>query len=185
MPLHLALFLLPLVPLAAAAEGIDDLAVYSAPENWAVERDTVSADPKTRWTFGRHVLTVKLLGGPGSRYASPAEYLDGFEARTLGAPAVRVGTATAAGAPLYEHRYPIDLGDPHEASPAAPVLAREEFCLVPAGKRFFALSYAYEAVIPDPRMDGGAFWRQFLKGFSLKKRPPQLRTGPPPAQKKP
>ena len=178
--LRLAAFLLSFAPLSArAAEGIDDLARFSAPENWAVERDTVSADPKSRWTFGRHVLTVKLFGGPGSEYETPAAFLDGFGARTMGAPAVRIGTATAAGAPLYEYRYPVELGDPHAASPVPPVLARAEVCLIPAGKRFFAVSYAYEAIIPDPRLNGQGFWRDFLKGFKLKKTQTPRRAGTP------
>lgn len=151
------------------ASDIDALARFQLPKGWEVEK-RAGADPSLRATQGRHVLRIRLYGGPGSRYDGPEKFLSGFEAMTMGRPVEKTGEAKVGGlsTPLYRHGYPIALGDPHMVESGPPKLALERFCLVAAGKRFFVLSYAYESAIPDPGGDGEKAWEAFLKGFSLR-----------------
>lgn len=149
---------------------IEALALFSLPSGWEVEKGS-GADPSLRASRGRHVLRVRLFGGPKSRYDAPAKYLAGLEATTMGRPPERAGTAKVGDkeVPLYRHGYPIELGDPHMVSPEPPKLAKEHFVLVPAGKRFFVLSYAFESSIPEPSGEGEKAWEEFLKSFSLRR----------------
>lgn len=177
------LLILPLLLLAAAAPGgkekaavkttekISDFAAYAAPEGWAAEEKIEQGDPQARLERGMHVITVRLAGGPGSRYKSPAEFQGGFEARSLGGkPAEKARTAVVAGARVmvYKRKVPVALPPPDESGPAS--MTEEEFCVVPAGKRFFILTYAYGDTTPDPSFDGEKAWGEFLKAFKMKKR---------------
>ncbi len=146
---------------------IESLASFTLPPGWEVEKGA-GPDPSLRASRGRHLLRVRLFGGPKSRYDAPAKYLTGLESTTMGRPPERDGSAKVAGGelPVYRHGYPIELGDPHLVSPDSPKLATERFVLVPAGKRFFVLSYAFESSIPDPSGDGTKAWEAFLKGFA-------------------
>lgn len=151
------------------ASDIEALARFKLPKGWEVEK-RAGADPSLRVTRGRHVLRIRLYGGSGSRYAGPENFISGFEAMTMGHATEKIGEAKVGGLslPLYRHGYPIDLGDPHQVNPGPPKLAKERFCLVPAGKRFFVLSYAHESAIPDPSGAGERAWQEFLEGFSLR-----------------
>ncbi len=149
---------------------IDALAVFKLPADWTVEKGS-GADPSLRVSRGRHLLRVRLFGGAKSRYDAPSKYLTGLEATTMGRPPEQSGTAAVAGkeVPVYRHGYPIELGDPHMVSPDPPKLAKERFVLIPAGKLFFVLSYAFESPIPDPSGDGEKAWADFLKSFTLRR----------------
>ncbi|MDD2805731.1 MAG: hypothetical protein PHV33_09260 [Elusimicrobiales bacterium] len=177
------LLLLPLLLLTAAAPGgkekaavkttekIADFATYTAPEGWAAEEKIGQGDPQARLEKGLHVITVRLAGGPGSRYKSPAEFQGGFEARSLGGkPAEKARTVIVSGARVmvYRRKVPVALPPPDESGPAT--LTSEEFCVLPAGRRFFVLSYSYGDTTPDPAYDGEKAWAEFLKSFRAKKR---------------
>ena len=153
------------------AEKISDFASFKAPEGWT-QRDYVEqGDPQTRLEKGLHAITVRLAGGPGSRYKNASEFLGGFEARSMGGkPAEKLSNAVVSSsrALVYRRKVPLDLPPPDESGPAE--MGTEQFCLVPAGKRFFVLSYAYGDSIPDPAYDGEKAWRAFLKDFKAKKR---------------
>jgi hypothetical protein len=143
---------------------------YAAPADWEAERKDAAVDPSARYSRGLDVIKIRLLGGKGSRYSGPADYLKGFEATTMGkAPEkVRQVKAGASKVWLYRHGYPVDLGDPSAPPAGAPALASEEFCIVPHGGRFFILSFAHESPIPDPEAAGEKAWALFLASFSLK-----------------
>lgn len=177
------LLILPLLLLAAAAPGgkekaavktpekISDYASFSAPAGWTSGEKTEQGDPQARLEKGPHVIVARLCGGPGSRYKNQREFLGGFEARSTGGkPAAKTGTTVVSGARvlLYARKVPLALPPPDESGPAA--MGEEAFCLVPAGKRFFVLTYSYGDPTPDPLYDGEKAWREFLKGFRVKKR---------------
>jgi len=177
------LLILPLLLLAAAApagkeapagkpmEKILDFASIPAGEGWTKSEKAEQGDPQLRQEKGLHVITARLAGGPASRYKKPAEFLGGFEARSIGGkPAEKTGTAVVSGARvvLYKRKVPGALPPPDESGPYETIL--EHFCVVPAGKRFFILSYSYGDTTPDPSFDGERAWRDFLKAFSVKKR---------------
>lgn len=177
------LLILPLLLLAAAAPGgkeraavkttekISDFAAFAAPEGWAAEEKVEQGDPQLRFEKGAHVMTVRLSGGKGSRYKSQQAFMGGFEARSLGGkPAVKTGTAVVGGSRvlLHKRKVPLALPPPDASGPAE--LGEEAFCLVPAGGRFFVLSYAYGDATPDPLYDGEKAWAEFLKSFRVKKR---------------
>lgn len=44
----------------------------------------------------------------------------------------------------------------------------EEFCVVPAGKMFFVLSYSHGDLIPDITYNGLEAWLEFLEKFQIK-----------------
>lgn len=177
------LLILPLLLLAAAAPGgkekapvkttekIADYAAFTAPEGWVAEEKTEQGDPQLRLEKGMHVIVVRLAGGAGSRYKSPAEFQGGFEARSMGGkPAEKARTAVVSGARImvYRRKVPVALPPPDESGPAT--MTSEEFCVLPAGKRFFVLSYSYGDTTPDPLYDGEKAWGEFLKTFKAKKR---------------
>lgn len=177
------LLLLPVALLLAAApaakekpavkttEKIADFAEFKAPAGWAAEEKTEQGDPQVRLEKGAHTMVVRLSGGPGSRYKSQQEFMGGFEARSTGGkPAAKTGTAVIAGSRvlLYKRAVPLALPPPDESGPAS--MGEEAFCLVPAGKRFFVISYAYGDPTPDPLYDGEKIWQEFLKNFRVKKR---------------
>ncbi|OGR76069.1 MAG: hypothetical protein A2X32_10845 [Elusimicrobia bacterium GWC2_64_44] len=177
------LFILPLLLLTAAApagkekaavkttEKLADFASYAAPEGWTAVEKVGQGDPQARLEKGLHVITVRLAGGAGSRYKSPAGFQGGFEARSLGGkPAEKARTAIVSGARVmvYRRNVPVALPPPDESGPAS--MTTEEFCVLPAGKRFFILSYSYGDTTPDPAYDGEKAWGEFLKTFRAKKR---------------
>ena len=158
-------------PMEKTAEKISDFASFKAPEGWTQREFTEQGDPQVRLEKGLHAITVRLSGGTASRYKNAPAFLAGFEARSMGGkPAEKLSNAVVSGsrALVYRRKVPLDLPPPDESGPA--VMGSEQFCLVPAGKRFFVLSYSYGDSIPDPSYDGEKAWRAFLKDFKAKKR---------------
>lgn len=147
---------------------IEQTAAFSLPEGWSQEKSS-GADPYVRLSKGRHVIRIRLLGGPGSAKASPEAFLESPAAGTAGRPPEVSGEVKVAGQErkIYRHQYGVDLGDPH-AKRSAPGMAEEQYVLVPAGKRFFVLSYAYESAVPSANNAGEKAWEAFLAGFTLK-----------------
>lgn len=158
-------------PAKEKASKIDALVQYEVPSGWSVEKGGGKNDSWVRLSSSLNLIQIQLYGGTGSRYAKAEDFLSEHRSSLLPEPAVQIGTVTVQGLsrPLYRSRYSIEPGDPHEANPNL-LLAREEFCLVPAGGKFLVLSYSYEGVGFDPAMEGQEAWKTFLKGFKVKKR---------------
>jgi hypothetical protein len=168
--------------IGAQAMALETPTEYKTPQGWTVERSTTGVDNVARFVKGARVLQVLEFGGSGSRFVAAKVFLDSFAARSYGVPAKVTAQATVAGASrkIYEHVYPIMLGDPHIPASGPPNEATERFCVVPAGgARFFVLSYAWESPIPDSRDEGDKAWAALLKSFRLKtpasKTPPRGR----------
>jgi len=178
--LNLALLLLLAAPSPAPAkeqagkvkEKISELAAFTIPAGWLEAERLEQGDPQLRLSNGLHIINIRLAGGAGSRYRSAGDFLVGFEARSTGGkPAEKMETAAVSGTRvlIYRRRIPVSMPPPDESGPST--MTTEEFCAVPAGKRFFILTYSYGDTIPDPSYDGDKAWRQFLKEFrALKKR---------------
>ena len=156
-------------PVKTAPSEIDSLLRYSLPDGWSVERKAAATDPSIRADDGNDIIKIRLYGGKGSRYAAPENFIEGFEAMTMGRPPESKGEMKVAGrvATVYSHGYPIELGDPHAVGGAPPKMAREQFLILPAGRRFVVLSYARETSIPDPARAGEKAWAAFLKSIAL------------------
>jgi len=155
-----------------AREQVSDLAAFTAPRGWTAGTGVAQGDPLTTLSRELHTIKMRLSGGKDSRYKSTGDFIVGFEARSSGGkPAEKLGEALIAGARVvvYRRKIPVNLPPPDASGPAA--MTWEEFCTVPAGKRFFILSYSYADTVPDPDYDGSKAWRQFLKDFKLKKKP--------------
>jgi hypothetical protein len=137
---------------------------YVAPTGWSAERKDRPVDPVMRFERDLDVIRIRVLGGKGSRYATPADFLRGFEATTMGHPPERRREIQVAGRKvwLYRHGYPLARGDPHVADPRPPELASEEFCILPVGDRFLVLSFAHESAIPDLDDAGTRAWEALL-----------------------
>ncbi|MBI5210667.1 MAG: hypothetical protein HY927_11910 [Elusimicrobia bacterium] len=158
---------------ADAGQGkarVGDRARYTVPPGWEAEETASDADPAVTLSKGQDAIKIRLLGGPGSRYAGPREFLEGFEARTMGRPAEDLGLVAVAGVKtrLYRAGVPIMLGDPHVRDPRPPQLAWTQFCVLPSGDRFIVLSWTLESPVPDPEAAGEKAWRRFLSAFELK-----------------
>jgi len=179
MKTHAVLTLLLLSACAAAAkepsmaktgELISDLSQYTIPQGWTSENGLTQGDPRTVLSRDLHAITIRLAGGQGSRYKTSGDFLVGFEARSSGGkPAEKLESAAAGGARviIYRRKVPVRLPPPDASGPAE--FTTEEFCVVPAGKRFFVLKYSYGDSVPDPQYNGKKAWRDFLKTFKLKK----------------
>ena len=150
--------------------SLSDAAKYEVPKGWAEEFVSNQGDPQAVVTRDLHKIKVRLSGGAGSRYKSSAAFLAGFEALSKGGKkADKTGAAAVSGQRvlLYRREVPVSMPAPDTGGPST--FATEEFCLVPAGKLFFVLSYSYDDSIPDASYDGLAAWRQFLKTFRVLK----------------
>ncbi|MFA6434960.1 MAG: hypothetical protein WCW52_09725 [Elusimicrobiales bacterium] len=143
---------------------------YKIPAGWTEEFSINQGDPQARLSRSLHRIKVRLSGGNGSRYKTAGDFLAGFEALSKGGTkSEKIGTEAVSGARvlLYRREIAVTLPPPDTAGPAT--FTREEFCVVPAGKRFLVLSYSYGDSIPDLSYDGFKVWREFLKGFQVLK----------------
>ena len=170
--------LLPAAPASAPAKeqpmkikaGLSAAVKYEVPQGWAEEFSLNQGDPQALISRGLHRIKVRLSGGGKSRYKTAGDFLLGFEALSKGGKrAEKTGTAAVSGrrVMMYRREVPVSLPPPDTGGPS--VFAREEFCVVPAGKMFFILSYSYGDSIPDPAYDGLKAWRKFLKNFRVLK----------------
>jgi len=157
-------------PVMKAKSPVLEAAHYKVPAGWTEEFSTNQGDPQAVLSKGLHKIRVRFSGGEGSRYKNAAEFLAGFESRSRGGKLPeKTGLVKVSGSKvlLFRREKAVSLPPPDESGPAS--FAPEEFCAVPAGKRFFVLSYLYEDSIPDPDYDGLKVWRTFLKGFGIEK----------------
>lgn len=153
------------------SQSVAALVSHQPPKGWKVEEysNRGGADPVVAFSDGLDRITVKVFGGPGSGYKTPALFLSGAAASTLGRKPENVGSVEVAGrrVALYRRGFPINLGDPHVPS-GPPMLGKEIFCVLPAsGGRFVVLAYARESPVPDLEGRGDAAWEAFLKTVKL------------------
>ena len=158
-------------PKARPSEKISDYAAFKAPAGWMAVEKINQKDPQLSLEREPDVIKIRLAGGVSSRYKSPEEFLKGFEARSSdGTFAMKSLTTTVSGTTceVYARKVAVMMPVPGEGGPVQ--TTTEEFCLVPAGDRFFILSYSYKDFPPDPMGDGTEVWREFLKTFKAKAR---------------
>lgn len=155
----------------AVPSPLEGWAAYEVPEGWSSLSLGSGYDHEVRLSHLRYTIRIRLLGGKNSKYPTPGEFLDGFEARSLGRPPKKMGTETISGIQVisFLRKVPIDAGDPASISPEAPKLAKEQFLIVPARERYFLLSYSFESPSPDLRDMEAKAWKPFLKSFRLVK----------------
>jgi len=150
--------------------ALSGAAKYEVPQGWGEEFSSNQGDPQVLILREIHRIKVRYSGGAGSRYKSAGDFLAGFEALSRGGRrAEKMGEIIVSGARVmaYSREVAVSLPPPDTGGPS--VFAREEFCVVPAGKRFFILSYSYGDSIPDPSYNGKEAWRKFLKTFRVLK----------------
>lgn len=145
---------------------------FQAPKDWQAEEyaNGGGADPVRAFVSGEDRIVVRVFGAPGSGYKTPAAFLNGAAASTMGRKPEKTGEASAGGrtVALYRRGFPIGLGDPHAPSSGAPSMGRETFLILPATKgRFVVLSYARESPAPDLERRGEKAWAAFLKTVKL------------------
>jgi hypothetical protein len=144
---------------------------YEAPKGWRLEEyaNNGGAEPVVAFADGLDRITVRVYGAPGSSYATPADFVAGPAASTMGREPEKIGRVTVAGQELdlYRHGFPIHLGDPH--APSGPVtLGKEIFCVLPAANgRFVVLAFARESQVPDLEPRGERAWEAFLETVKL------------------
>lgn len=151
--------------------GLSAAVKYELPKGWAEEFVMNQGDQQAVLTRDLHKIKVRFSGGEGSRYKSSGAFLAGFEALSRGGKkADKSGSAVVSGVRvlIYRREIAVSLPAPDVGGPST--FTREEFCVVPAGKQFFVLSYSYGDSIPDTSYDGLAAWRQFLKTFAVLKK---------------
>jgi len=153
------------------SQAVAALVVHEPPKGWKHEEyaNAGGAEPVVAYSDGLDRITIRVFGAKGSAYRSPASFLAGPAASTMGQKPEAAGGVTAAGRrlPLYRHGFPINLGDPH-AAPRPTILGREVFCILPAsGGRFLVLAYARESPAPDLERHGEKAWESFLKTVNL------------------
>jgi hypothetical protein len=153
------------------SQAVAALVSHQPPKGWKAEEyaNGGGADPVVAFVDGLDRIAVRVFGAPGSGYKTPAAFLAGPAASTMGAKPDKVGSVTAGGkeVTLYRHGFPINLGDPHAAS-GPTTLGREVFCILPAARgRFVVLSYSRESPAPDLEGRGEKVWEAFLKTVKL------------------
>ncbi|MDI6743446.1 MAG: hypothetical protein QMD11_11995 [Smithella sp.] len=151
-------------------DQIVSAAAYSLPKDWKESFSLNQGDPQATLTYDLHKITVRLAGGEGSRYKKAPDFTVGLEARSSGGSAPeKLGTVLVSGRKvmLYKREETVSLPPPGTGGQST--YTEEEFLVLPAGARFFVLSYRYEDSVPDASYDGQKAWRDFLKAFRLKK----------------
>lgn len=152
-------------------DSLSAAAQYEVPQGWAEEFSVNQGDPQAILSRDLHKITVRLSGGEKSRYETADDFLAGFEARSIkdGKPAEKIGAVDVSGMSvmLYRREVPVSFFQPPPDTSGPWIFTKEEFCVVPAGKMFFVLSYSYGDSIPDPDYDGHEVWRKFLKDFRI------------------
>lgn len=141
---------------------------FTPPKGWTPDAyaNAGGADPVARYEKGSDAIVIRLFGGAGSDYATPAEFLAGPAASEEGAASVPAGTTTVAGrkVELRRRRFPIEVADPHRAGPTSKLKGAEVFLVLPLkGARFAVLAYRRETPIPDLHQAGEKAWAAFLK----------------------
>lgn len=157
---------------AGPGAAVRAAASFTAPKGWAAEEHANGADPVLSFRKGLDRISLRLFGAKGSAYGTPEAFLRGPAATTMGRPPKDAGAVVVAGKrrALYEHGYPVQLGDPHARS-GPPELAVERFVLVPlADGRFLVAAHAFESPIPSLERTGEEAFAAFLKSLKpLKK----------------
>lgn len=161
-----------LLGLAAAAPApgaaVRALLDFTAPAGWTSGEyaNAGGADAVVAFESGEDRIAVHLYGTPKSFYPTPAVFMKGPAATTMGRPAEKAGTATVAGSKvaLWKRGVPLPDGDPH-APAAAPRLGTGVFCVLPPAPdgRFLVLSYERLSPVPDLAGKGEKAWKSFLK----------------------
>ncbi|MFI5345214.1 MAG: hypothetical protein ACHQ51_02455 [Elusimicrobiota bacterium] len=144
---------------------------FEAPAGWKRSdyTNTAGADTVVGFEDGLDRIAIYAYGTKGSAYKTPAEFLKGPAATTMGTPPVRFGSTPVAGrkADLYRRGYPLMDTDPHAPSPRPTRMGSQIFCVLPptADGRFVVLTYSRESPAPDPAARGENTWNAFLKSI--------------------
>lgn len=175
------LALIPVLLLAAATgpvteekemtpkDQIASAAAYALPGGWKQSFSLNQGDPQAELARGLHKITVRLAGGEGSRYKKAPDFTVGLEARSTGGKAPeKLGAVLVSGRKTMLYKREVSVKTPLPGVGGQVDYSDEEFLVLPAGSRFFVLSYSYEDSIPDPSYDGEKAWRDFLKTFRVK-----------------
>jgi hypothetical protein len=148
---------------------------WTPPPGWTASdySNAGGADPVTSYESGIDRIEIKVFGAPKSFYRTPADFMKGPGATTMGRAPVKSGTARVAGraVAVYRREYPLPDGDPNIPS-SNPLMARETFCVLPPfpDGRFIVLSPARESPAPDITGNAEKAWNAFLAGVRARKR---------------
>jgi len=155
------------------SEIVAGLIQVETPPGWrrTTYSNAAGADLVVAFERGADRLVVRVFGAKGSFYKTPADFLAGPAATTMGREAQKRGAAPVAGRPLalYRRRFPLAQGGPHESSSARPRMGAESFCVLAPFKdgRFIVLSHQRESPVADPERLGEIAWEAFLRGARL------------------
>lgn len=172
-------------PVTPAAR-IRSMASYAPPSDWIADEGALGEDPFVTFTRAPHVLRIQMLGGPASRHLSQKAFLSSFEAKDRGGkPARSSAIVKVAGVslPLYERSFSRTLGAPKEGGGMREEV-REEFVVVPGGKRFFVLSWQVRSPDGDAVTEGRPAWEALRASFSPRGARPARENPPPPSAPK-
>lgn len=170
-----ALLLLALLPLACRRAGEEGAPVtrpgaqrtvrqavpFAPPPGWRLAERAALGEPVAELERGAALIRLQLFGGPDSRYAGPAAFLAGPEARgPLGAPPRPAAPAAASGAsvPTYER----ELGGAGSDTPPRRALV-ERFAVLAGRERFLVVSLIVPAdEDAESRAAAAAVWLDLL-----------------------
>lgn len=151
---------------ANAAAAVRAAVSFTPPSGWDELAYYNGSDPVLYLRSGLDRISVTVYGGPRSAYATPALFLRGPAATTMGVPAKLKGEAVVAGKKrqVYERGHILGSSSPIPAPGGRPPLAQERFLILPlAGGRFAVAAYAFEDPIPSSKPDGSLAFDAFLK----------------------
>lgn len=140
-----------------------------APPAWKVAKRWDRRDPEAVLSVYSQSIRVKLYGGKGSSYATPADFLGSPEAGGEGEKPAPAGKVKVAGkeAARYRLEYQGEAGSP-ETARSQKYRVVKEYCILPRGERFLVLSYTVTAgaLLKKPKLDE-ALWTRFLSSIRL------------------
>lgn len=157
---------MPAEPALAPAALVRAAVSFSAPAGWREDAHANGPDPVLELRKDLDRISLSLFGARGSAYATPAEYLRGPGAGTLGKPPQAVAELAVGGRKrvLYEHGVTMMMGDPHAPPGGGPPLATERFVLLPLPDgRFLVAAHRFESPVPSVERAGEKAFSALLK----------------------
>lgn len=128
---------------------------FSPPKGWTARHHANGPDPVLEFVSGVDRIALRLFGTNGTAYATPAAFLRGPAAGTLGKPPRNAGERKVAGEKraLYEHRVFVPGGG--AAGLRESDMALERFVVLPLPDgRFLVAAHAYLSPVPSAAPDG-------------------------------
>lgn len=129
---------------------------YTAPAGWKKAEQPFGADFTVNIAKDAYEFRIQLLGGEGSLFTSAEELIASFQTPPSKLQTLKPIEVSGKQAARYSNKYRMTANDPH--GEARDRYVYEEFCVLPAGKRFLVVGgskHSFRKEISSPCLRNG------------------------------